>query len=244
VRCGLSSCSRDQLCSPPAVLLWSWVFTVLDYWGLVSLPCPLSLGQGQCSVSWPPAVSVLWWFVDCFSIWKCHLTLDLLTGSGDELCRPLPALFQAAAYHPSTVGPSVLPAFVYWKFEWRSAPCSSPVLRHTYSTLTLLLCVSFQFLFYSVFWISFWRAEGQSVQGAMLVYPRGGWGNTVWHLVLTCWFAECLPSRFWASIWQFGLGVQGIEVLILLGALFLPNVSPASQQNFWFIELILSASAL
>jgi hypothetical protein len=49
----------NQLCSPPALLLWSWVFTVLDYWGLVSLPCPLSLGQGQRSVSWLPGVSVL-----------------------------------------------------------------------------------------------------------------------------------------------------------------------------------------
>jgi hypothetical protein len=37
----------NQLCSPPAVLLWSWVFTVLVYWGLVSLPLPPSLGQGK-----------------------------------------------------------------------------------------------------------------------------------------------------------------------------------------------------
>jgi hypothetical protein len=31
---------QNQLCSPPAVLLWSWVFTVL-----VSLPHSLSLGK-------------------------------------------------------------------------------------------------------------------------------------------------------------------------------------------------------
>jgi hypothetical protein len=37
--------------------------------------------------------------------------------------------------------------------------------------------------------------------------------------------------------------VQGVEVLILLGALFLPSVAPASQQDFWFTELMLSASA-
>jgi hypothetical protein len=30
--------------------------------------------------------------------------------------------------------------------------------------------------------------------------------------------------------------------LILLGALFLPSVAPASQQDFWFTELMLSAS--
>jgi hypothetical protein len=67
----------NHLCSPPAVLLWSWVFTVLDYWGLVPLPCPLSLEQGQWSISWPPAVSMLWWFADYFSILQCHLTLDV-----------------------------------------------------------------------------------------------------------------------------------------------------------------------
>jgi hypothetical protein len=55
---------QNQLYSPPAVLLWSWVFTVLDYWGLVSLPRPFSLRQGQWSVSWPPAFNVLWWFAD------------------------------------------------------------------------------------------------------------------------------------------------------------------------------------
>jgi hypothetical protein len=40
-----------------------------------------------------------------------------------------------------------------------------------------------------------------------------------------------------------GLGVQGAKVLVLLGAFFLPNVVPASQQGFLFIELTLSASA-
>jgi hypothetical protein len=44
-----------------------------------------------------------------------------------------------------------------------------------------LLHVSFQFLvYYSVFlfFVFFVRARGQSVQEAMLVYPRGGCGNT------------------------------------------------------------------
>jgi hypothetical protein len=31
--------------------------------------------------------------------------------------------------------------------------------------------------------------------------------------------------------------------LILFGALFLPNVATVSQQDFWFTELMLSASA-
>jgi hypothetical protein len=36
-----------------------------------------------------------------------------LTGSGDELCGLLPALFQAAAYYQPAVGPSAFPAIVY-----------------------------------------------------------------------------------------------------------------------------------
>jgi hypothetical protein len=59
------------------------------------------------------------------------------------------------------------------------------------------------------------------------------------------WFAEHLPSRFGASVWQqwqscfrsimwcgdafYGVKVQHVEVLILLCALFLLSVAPVSQ---------------
>jgi hypothetical protein len=36
----------------------------------------------------------------------------------------------------------------------------------------------------------------------------------------------------WPGEAFYGLGVQGVEVLILLGALFLSSVAPASQQGF------------
>jgi hypothetical protein len=36
------------------------------------------------------------------------------------------------------------------------------------------------------------------------------------------WYGEAL----------YGLGVKGVEVLILLGALFPPSLAPASQQGF------------
>jgi hypothetical protein len=39
------------------------------------------------------------------------------------------------------------------------------------------------------------------------------------------------------------LRVQGVEALILLGALYLPSVAPASQQDFGVTELMLSGSA-
>jgi hypothetical protein len=37
----------------------------------------------------------------------------LLNDSVDELCVPLPALFQAMTYHQPSVDPSAFPAFVY-----------------------------------------------------------------------------------------------------------------------------------
>jgi hypothetical protein len=72
----LRICPIDQFCSPLAILLCSWVFTALVYWGLVSLPCALSLGQSQRTVSQLSTVSLLCWFADCFSILECCLTLD------------------------------------------------------------------------------------------------------------------------------------------------------------------------
>jgi hypothetical protein len=147
----VSSGTREQLCRPPAVLLWTWLFSVLDYWGLVSLPRPLSLGQGQWSISGLMDAccdGLLIIFQFCSVVWLWML----LTGSGDELCGPLPALFQAVAYHPPTISPSAFLAIVYWKFSWKSSPCPSPLLRCTFGNFVPLLCASFQFLVYcSVF---------------------------------------------------------------------------------------------
>jgi hypothetical protein len=47
----------------------------------------------------------------------------------------------------------------------------------------------------------------------------------------------------WCGEALYGLGVRGVEVLILLGAFFLSSVATASQQDL-FMELMLSASAL
>jgi hypothetical protein len=36
----------------------------------------------------------------------------------------------------------------------------------------------------------------------------------------------------WHGEALYGLGVQGVKILILLGAFFLPSVAPVSQQEF------------
>jgi hypothetical protein len=83
----------------------------------------------------------------------------------------------------------------------------------------------------------------------MLIYPRGVCGNTECCLfahLLVCWMS---PKQVWSrhlATWKpscflsvtscgealYGLGVQGVDVLILLGSVFLPSVAPASQRNF------------
>jgi hypothetical protein len=51
------------------------------------------------------------------------------------------------------------------------------------------------------------------------------------------------PSCFLSVTW-YGEAFHrlGFRVLHLLGALFLPSVAPASQQYFWFMEFMPSAS--
>jgi hypothetical protein len=170
-------------------------------------------------------VGLLIVFQFCNVVWLWML----LTGSGDEFCGMLSALFQAVAYHLPFVSPSAFPAFVYWKFTQRSAPCLSPLLWCAQSTLLPLQHIPFQFFIYhSVF---FFRAGGQSVQGAILVYPRGG---CVFAHLLVCWvspkqiWSQCLvaqePSYFLSVTWHreslHDLGVQGVELLIHLGVFF------------------------
>jgi hypothetical protein len=65
-----------------------------------------------------------------------------------------------------------------------------------------------------------------------------------WSWCLAVWEPSCFLSVTWHGEALYGLGVQSAAVLILFGALFLPSVAPASQQDFWFTELMLSASAL
>jgi hypothetical protein len=100
------------------------------------------------------------------------------------------------------------------------------------------------------FWFFVYFTEWGSVcPGAMLVYPKGGWGSNTWCLVLTCLVCHMSPEQVRASVWWrrqpscflsvmwhgeafYRLGVQGVKVFILFGASFLPCVAPVSQQGF------------
>jgi hypothetical protein len=132
----------------PISALWPTRHPALEFgilWvgllGVCFFPCPLSLGQGQRSISQLPAVSMLCWFADSFLILQHYLTFDvdcwlrrwdLMTAtcpiSGSGLSLPAVCL-------------SDFPVFISWKFPQRSAPYFFPLLWCAYSTLSPLLCV-------------------------------------------------------------------------------------------------------
>jgi hypothetical protein len=56
------------------------------------------------------------------------------------------------------------------------------------------------------------------------------------------WQPSCFLSVTWHGEAFHGLGVQGVEVLIFLAALFPSSVAPVSQRGFGVSEFMLSAS--
>jgi hypothetical protein len=94
--------------------------------------------------------SLLIVFQFCRVVWL----LIFITSSGEEFCRPLPALFQAATNHHPAISLLAFPPFVYWKFVQRSVPCF-PLFSGVLSVSHLLFCVlvfSSLFVFFSFAW--------------------------------------------------------------------------------------------
>jgi hypothetical protein len=189
---------RNQLCNLAAILLYSWVFPVFVYWGLVSLPWLLFLEQGQWFFYRPPAVNMLWWFAVYFSILLCHLTFNVVHWlrrwalwtatcpiSGSLITHPLSALlvFQCLLIE-SLSGDLLLALSSFSGVLLASRP---------------LCCVLvFSSVFIRLFFF-FQELDGQSAQGSMLVYPRGGWRNTAWSLLLTCLVCQMSSKQVWSQ---------------------------------------------
>jgi hypothetical protein len=101
-----------------------------------------------------------------------------------QLCEPLSALFQAAVHLLPTISHLLLQALFTESSQKELPLFPSPVCSEHSSHST---ACPFQFLVYYSLLILFvclfvLQGEGQSVQGAMLVYPRDGCGNMVYHL--------------------------------------------------------------
>jgi hypothetical protein len=216
VRCGLSSCSRDQICSLPPILLWGWVFTVLVYWGLVCLPCLLLLGQEvihQLAPCYQCIVMVCWLFfnfVVSFDFGCCSLAQEM---SFVDCYLPY---FR----HLPTVSPSVFSAFIYYKFMWRSASWSSLLFHCAYSTLPTLLMFVFSSLFIFSFVCFVCHAGSHSVQGL-------------------CWFilglAVGIPHDAWCSpVGLPDVSQAGLEPLSGdIGALLFSHCNTAWRSFLW-----------
>jgi hypothetical protein len=155
-------------------------------------------------------------FLIVFQFWNVVSLWMLLTGSGDEFCGLLSALFQAIAYHPPSVGPSAFPVFVFWKFMWRSAPCFSPLLWCAQSTLP---CLLFSFVFWGALEVSLSRGECWFIPGVAVGIPHAAY-------LLTCWSASpkqvwiwhlavrepsCFLSVMWCGEGLYRLGVQSFD---------------------------------
>jgi hypothetical protein len=145
-------------------------------------------------------------------------------------------------------------------FQWRSSPCFSPSSPMCFQSSQPLCCVLVfsSLIIVQLFFFFFFFVVGSVnlLRGLWWFIPVVARG-----ILCDAWSSPvCIPSRFGASVWQpqqptyflsvmwygeafYGLGVQGVKVLICFCVLFPPSVVPVPQQDFWFTELTLSDSA-
>jgi hypothetical protein len=107
---------------------------------------------------------------------------------------------------PSCCWPFSLSSLCLLKVGMKISSLPLPPFSDALPATPFLCCMlTFSSLLIIQVFVCFLQGQGrQSAHGAMLLYPRGGWGKTVWCLVLTCCSSKCLPSRFGASVWQHG----------------------------------------
>jgi hypothetical protein len=164
-----------------------------------------------------------------------------------------PFVTQRAASPPFSGGKScqlsTVTGFVYLEFMWRAAPCLPPFFSALKAPCPLC-CVSFSvpcLLFSFVLLLFFLQGGDQSVQRALLAYPRGGCGSTA-----CCLFAHLLVciSQAGLELVSGGMGALLVsqcnvtwrsfvwaggsrcQTFASSGYFFLPSVAPASQQDF------------
>jgi hypothetical protein len=96
------------------------------------------------------------------------------------------------------VGPSAFSAICLLKVPMEISSLLFPLSPVCFQQLCPLCCVLiFSSLF--IFQVFFCVGGGQSAQGIMLVYPRGGWGSTTWCLVLIHLVYRMSPKHVWSQ---------------------------------------------
>jgi hypothetical protein len=71
-------------------------------------------------------------------------------------------------------------------------------------------------------------------QGAVLVYPRCGWGNSVWCLVLTCLVCQMTPKQVWSQRLAVLEPSCFLHVMWCGEALYELEVDGVSFDSSWF----------
>jgi hypothetical protein len=144
-------------------------------------------------------------------VWPaCLFTIHMGSGSSPLSCGvflPLP-LSQASPLLIAGCVPPLLPSpaqLVYLQFceGFPSSPLALSAPHPLCNVSLLFLLLITQFLFFSL-------GGGQSVQGAMLIWPRVVCWSTVYHLahLVVCIF----PSHLGAGIWRWPRGPPGFSI--------------------------------
>jgi hypothetical protein len=96
---------------------------------------------------------------------------------------------------------------------------------------------------------------GSVCPGAVLIYPKSGWGSSARHVELTCLFCQMSHRQLWRwrqrqppnflSVTCCGeafprVGVQGVRGLILVGALFLLDGIYCNFLMNEFVDLLIN----
>jgi hypothetical protein len=119
-----------------------------------------------------------------------------LSGSGDELCAPLPTLFQERLFtHPLLALLHFQPLFT--ESSCRDQHLAPAPFSRAYSTPPPLLCVSVHFLVYSVFTFDFF-AGGAVYPGSRAGLSQGLLGK--YHVTLCAFLFICQisPNLVWS----------------------------------------------
>jgi hypothetical protein len=107
-------------------------------WGLISLSCPISLRQGQFSISLPTAVRVSWWFALYFSILRDSLPLGVAHWLRRWALWSATCSALGSGFLPTALGLPAFLVFVYWQFMLKLVPCPSPILQCSFQPPLLL----------------------------------------------------------------------------------------------------------
>jgi hypothetical protein len=167
--------SGDQFCDPLSALLSRWLISSVyslraQCWEFSSLPHPLSLRHVQCPTLSVFNYSSLFVFQFCRAVpfWM------VLSGSGDPLCDPLPALLWGVSYCLPALSLHCL-SCVYllrvWHWEFSSLPSLLSLGQVQCSILHSAVCAKLQFaVCFSVFFGGDQTAQGLS----WFMFPEDG----------------------------------------------------------------------